>query len=206
MYDINLIRSRVVPQRQKNVLFSLLMVGGLVYVLTIVAIVIFSTSSSSTVVVYASEVEGLKETVSGVRGGRVPTRSELEAAMKKMKPVLDDVDRILKGRSDIVDLWTGIAAAVPDSVWLTIVRVSPPRPKSSSKRRGGRSSEGAIYIEGAVVANIERGGEIIREFTQRLEERPELTKRISHARSSETGVRRIGDEDVIGFEITCPMK
>ncbi len=207
MYDINLIRSRDIPQRQKNVVFSLLMLGGLVYVLTIVAIVVFAVSSSRTVAVYACEVEALRESVGDALGGRTPARGELESTMKQMKPELDNIEKMLKGRTDIASLWTGIAGAVPDSVWLTSVRVSPPRARlSSGRKRGGRSNEGNILLEGAVAAGIERGGELIREFAQGLEERPELGDRITDARAAETGVRRIGGKDVIGFEIICPMR
>ena len=53
MYDVNLIRKRIVPEKQKKVIFSVISFSALVYVLTFLGVVCFSFVNFKIIDVYA---------------------------------------------------------------------------------------------------------------------------------------------------------
>ena len=208
MYDINLIRHRLIPQRHKNVIFSLLGFSALAYVLTILAVIVFSLGGSNTINVYAKDVENLRRTIDVVSPDGPPGSEQVEAMAEEMRPNLTDTGGLVAQKEDLVPLWRGIAAAVPDSVWLTGVRVmSPGKTAQAPSRRGKTKAKfRGIVIEGMTAAGVEGGGDLIRRFARRLEAQAELRDHIAQAKFVETGIQSIGGTDVIGFEITCPYR
>jgi hypothetical protein len=208
MYDINLIRHRLVPQRHKNVVFSLLGFSALAYVLTILAVVVFSIGGTKTIDVYASDVATLRNSIDTVSPAAPPSAGQVQAMVEEMKPNLIDIGGLVEQKEDFVPLWRGVAAAVPDSVWLTGVRVMSPGKagQSSSGRSKAKARFRGIVIEGMTAAGVEGGGDLIRRFARRLEGQAELKDYIAQAKFVETGIQTIGGTDVIGFEITCPYR
>ncbi len=208
-YDINLIRQSVVPERQRNVIFSVASFAALAYVLTLLAVIVSSVSNLKVTDVYASEFESLQQEFAASCPGGVPSSGEIEGMLGRLKPQLRDLTILVDGKLEFASLWGGIAAAVPDSVWLTGVRVVAPRNSGSSNRKTrstGKSDHAGIRVEGAVAADFDRGGELIRAFARRLEDGARLTEHVGQARFVETGLQTIGGKSVIGFEITCPFE
>ncbi len=208
MYDINLIRHRLIPQRHKNIVFSLLGFSAVAYILTILAVIVFSVGGTSTIEVYAKDVESLRRSIDVVSPDGTPDAEQVEAMVEEMRPNLTDIGGLVVQKEDFVPLWRGIAAAVPDSVWLTGVKVmSPNKTEQSASRRGKTKAKfRGIVIEGMAAAGVEGGGDLIRRFARRLEAQAELQDYIAQAKFVETGIQSIGGTDVIGFEITCPYR
>jgi Tfp pilus assembly protein PilN len=124
-----------------------------------------------------------------------------------VQPDLEEIKTLINRRTDYSVLMERVAACVPENVWLVGIRLTerPGRRGAHGRHKGSGSFHG-VAIEGLVVAGIDRGGEVVREFANALEEDEQLSIHIKEARFVETGVQEIGDTDVLGFEIMCPYK
>jgi Tfp pilus assembly protein PilN len=205
MYDINLIKDRVVPERRKYIMMSIAGVSGLACVITLLATVFFVWANSSTVGAYASEIDKLEDDLAALYPG-TPTEQELTTMINGVKPELKKIGEIIDGRCETTRIWEAIAAAVPDSVWLTAVRVTTPDRLGRAKSKRSSTPGGWISVEGLALIDGDAGGVLIRRFAKRLEQSPELAAVITGSRFVETGRQRIGSANVLGFEITCPFE
>ncbi len=201
MYDINLIRAAVVPERHKRVLFSVVSFTMLVFVLTGLSVLFFSVSNLRVIDVYAKELHNLEDHLSLLYPG-TPTHEELSLVFSRIQPDLKEITSGIGHRMEMTRIWEGIAAAVPDSVWLTGVSLHAP-----DRLKKGRSNEGGVLIEGmAMTADGRRGSTLIRGFAKSIESSGVLSKHVSGAKFVETGITRVGGTEVIGFEITCVLQ
>jgi len=201
MYDINLIRDNIVPDQRKNVMFSVISASALIYVLTILAVIFFSAANFKMIDVYAKEIDKMQEDLSALYPG-TPSHQDLDVIVRRIKPDLREIGGLIDDRTEFTYLWEAVAHSVPEGVWLT--RIEFKIPAASSRK--SKSTRG-LFIEGMALAGGETGGdEIIRTFALALEEDSELSGYISEAKFAETGKTRLGGEDVIGFEITCPFR
>ncbi|MCD4690923.1 PilN domain-containing protein [bacterium] len=200
MYDINLIRERVIPDQRKSIMFSVISVSALLYTLTILAVVFFSAANFKMIDVYAHEIDRLQDDLSVLYPG-APTQGELNTIIMRIKPDLTEIGALIEGRTELTYMWESIARSVPDGVWVTRIEL-----KMSSD--GGRSKgTRGLFIEGTALTSSETGGdEAIREFASRLQKDPEFKEHIAEAKFAETGKSHLGGEEVIGFEIMCPFK
>ncbi len=205
MYDINLIRDRVVPERRRYIMLSILGVSGLACMITILATIFFASANSSTIEAYAHEIGKLEDDLVTLYPG-TPTEGELSAMISSVKPDLMKIGEIIDGRSETTRIWEAIAEAVPDSVWLTAVRVTNPDRTASAKAKRRTTPGGWISVEGFALVEGDREGALIRRFAKALEQSRVLGGIISGSRFVETGMRRIGSTSVLGFEITCPFE
>lgn len=207
MYDINIIRKRIVPERQKKVIFSVISFSALVYVLTFLGVICFSFANFKMIDVYAREIDGLQEDLSVLYPG-TPTHDELATMIGRVRPDLREIGSLLDKRVQMSGLWAGIARSVPDGVWLEHVQVTTAGSTDGAKKKAkGESKPGGILIRGFAVADQpSRGSEAIGEFTKALEDDPGLKDRLANVKSAETGMRRAGGSSVVGFEITGDFK
>jgi Tfp pilus assembly protein PilN len=205
MYDINLIRDRVVPERRRYIMLSIIAASGLACAVTIMATVFFASANSSTVDAYAHEIDKLEDDLAALYPG-TPTEEELSAMINNVKPDLKRIGEIIDGRSETTLIWEAIAEAVPDSVWLTAVRVTTPEKSTGAKARRSATPGGWISVEGLALVDGDGGGALIRRFAKGLEQSRVLGGIISGSRFVETGMREIGSTSALGFEITCPFE
>jgi hypothetical protein len=213
VYDLNLIRHKIVPERQKRMVFSVISLSALAYILTFLAVVFFSAANFRMIDAYASEIDKLEGDLSVLYPG-TPTQEELSTIIRRMTPDLNEISGLVERRQEVTYLWEGIVGAVPDSIWLTSVRVVTPepseKPDKSEKGNGkdrGKQKAGSIVIQGVALAGKGRGGsDLIRDFSKALESSQDLNGRTSGAKFVEKDRRRMGSMDVIGFEITCALK
>ncbi len=205
MYDINLIRNRVVPESRKYIMLSIVGVSGLACLITILATIFFSSANLSTIEAYAHEINKLEEDLATLYPG-TPTEGELAAMINGVKPDLKRVGEIIDRRGKTTLIWEAIAEAVPDGVWLTAVRVKVPERGAGTKLKRGTTPGGWISVEGLALVDGDSDGALIRRFAKALEQSRALGGIISGSRFVETGMRRIGSKSVLGFEITCPFE
>ncbi len=197
MYDINLIRQSVVPDQRKKVIFSVVSFSALLCILTVLAVVFFSTANFRMIDVYANEIDKLEGDLSAIYPG-TPTLEELASIMRRIKPDLEEISGAISSRTEITYIWEAVAGAVQDDVWLTHVSLKVPR--NDGRKKGFRG----IVIEGHALSSGDTSSEeAIQSFATRLEEDSELKSYISEVRFAETGKSRIDGHSVIGFEITC---
>lgn len=205
MYDINLIRHSVIPKRHRYIMLSIAAAAGLACVITILCTVFFATANSSTIQAYAHETEKLETDLAEVYPG-TPTEHELESMISNVAPDLKRIGEIIDGRTETTLIWEAIAEAVPDSIWITAVRVTTPDRDSAAKSKRSSAPGGWISVEGLALVDGGAGGTLIRRFAKRLEQSSGLAGVVSGSRFVETGMRQIGSANVLGFEITCPFE
>lgn len=208
MYDINIIRKRIVPERQKKVIFSVISFSALVYVLTFLGVICFSFANFKMIDVYAREIDGLQEDLSVLYPG-TPTHEELSTMIGRVRPDLREIEGLLDKRLAMSGMWEGIARSVPDGIWLEHVQVTAtPASSENGKKKGkGEPKLGGILIKGYAIADRPSGGsDTIGEFAGALEGDPALKDRLTNVKSAETGMRRAGGSSVVGFEITGDFK
>jgi Tfp pilus assembly protein PilN len=205
MYDINLIRHSVVPKRHRYIMLSIAAAAGLACVITILCTIFFASANSSTIQAYAHETEKLETELAAVYPG-TPTEHELRSMISNVTPDLKRIGEIIDGRTETTLIWEAIAEAVPDSIWLTAVRVTTPDRDSAAKSRRSSTPGGWISVEGLALVDGEAGGTLIRRVAKRLEQSSGLAGVVTGSRFVETGMRQIGSASVLGFEITCPFE
>lgn len=203
MYDINIIRKRIVPERQKKVIFSVVSFSALVYVLTFLGVICFSFANFKMIDVYAREIDGLQEDLSVLYPG-TPTHDELSTMINRVRPDLREIESLLDRRLHMSRMWEGIARSVPDGVWLEHVQVTASGSADGGRKKTkGEPKSGGILIKGYAIADQpSSGSDAIGEFTKGLEDDPALKGRLANVKSAETGMRRAGGSSVVGFEIT----
>jgi len=204
VYDINLIRKKVVPERHRHMVFSVVSFSVLAYALTILAVVLFSAANFRMIDVYAREIDRLQSELSAMYPG-TPTRDELAVIIRRVEPDLKEIGKFIDDRTEVTNVWGGIALAVPDSVWLTAVEVKAPTRSGVVGKGKARRHCGGVVVEGVAISGDGSSG-LIRRFARRLEETEELKGIVDGAKYVETGKQEINGVDVIGFEITCPFQ
>jgi len=203
MYDINLIGQRIVPDQQKKVIFSVISFSALIYALTLMGVLFFSVANLRMIDVYASEVDRLQTDLAALYPG-APTHGELDAMVGRVRPELEEIGGLVDRRVGFTETWSAIAECVPENAWLTRVRVVEPQVAGHDSRGNGKRS---IVIEGLVLTEGEGAGdEAVQALKSALEVNETLIAYITDVRFVETGVREIGGEKVLGFEITCPLR
>jgi len=204
MYTINLIGQRIVPRKRKRAIFSVISASILGYILTFLYIAFFAMSDSSMVNVYAGEVQKLTAAFEG--SDDALSRADLEERFDEMRPEAVEIQGLVEGQKDFTGIWAGIARSVPDSVWLTGVRVSYADEGTQANGRSNASRNGFI-VEGQALRDTERGEcTAINRFSTRLREDELLSQYIAEARFVETGVEVIGGTSVVEFEIKCSSR
>ena len=204
MYNINIIRKRIVPERQKKVIFSVISFSALIYVATFLGVTSFSFVNFKMIDVYAREIDGLQQDLSVLYPG-TPTHEELSTMIGRVRPDLREIESLLDKRLRMSSMWEAVARSVPDGVWLEHVQLtaSGSAADAAKKKTRGEPKPGGILIKGYVIVDQPSSGSAgIGEFTKALEDDPELKDRLTNVKSAETGMRRAGGSSVVGFEIT----
>jgi hypothetical protein len=154
--------------------------------------------------VYAKELHNLEEDLSLLYPG-TPTHEELSIVFSRIQPDLKEMSAGLGAHIEMTELWERIAAAVPDSVWLTSVSLNAPQ--ITTKSGNSKKQEGGMVIEGkAITPAGQSASDLIRRFAKAIQSDAVLGKHASNAKYVETGMTEIGGVKVIGFEITCTLE
>jgi Tfp pilus assembly protein PilN len=210
MYDVNLIRKRIVPERHKRVMFSVFSGMALVYALTFLGVAIFSMANLRMADVYAHEIERIEQDTAAL-SEETPTRDELDGMLSGVAPDLREIGTLLDQRVPMAPVWAAIARAVPEGIWLTRVEVTQPRQTNGGSKKKVRSdpkSAGGITIEGCAIASEPAAGsEAIKLFEKNIEGDEVLGQIVSEVESAETGMRKAGGgSSVVGFVVRGTYK
>jgi len=199
VYDINLIRDQVVPERHKRVMFSVVSLTVLVFALTGLSVLFFSVANTRVIDVYAKELRHLEDDLALLYPGN-PSREELSIIFSRIEPQLKEISSGVGKRVEMTGIWHGLADAVPVSVWLTSVSLRGP------DERTAKGKDGGMVLQGMALAEGRRGSALIREFARDMESHEVLARHVSDTKYVETGMSEINGTDVIGFEIVCKLR
>ena len=205
MYDINLIKQRIIPASRKKVVTVIVSLSALVLGLSLVSMGTISLSEFRMTSVYAAEVSELQEHVIAHYPG-IPGPSELEIIVNRTEPHLKDIGKMVTARIRFAPIWERIALAVPDGVWLTSVSIADPRgPGDQMTGSKSRSFRGVLITGVALAGRGPEGDQAVAAFVENLESDAELQDTVSGVEFMGTGLEQVGGTSVVGFEITCPF-
>ena len=204
MYDINLIKQRIIPASRKRVATVIVSLSALVLGLMLVSMGTISLSEFRMTSVYAAEVSELQEHVTAYYPG-LPSPDELETIVRRTEPHLKDIGTMVTARVRFAPIWERIALAVPDGVWLTSVSVMEPRGPGDQMTGKSRSFRGILITGVALAGRGPEGDQAVAAFIENLKSDVELQRGISGVESIGTGLEQVGGTSVVGFEITCPF-
>lgn len=209
-YDINLIRESIVPDGSRKVVTSVVSLATLGFVVALSAVGLFTISNMKMADVYAGDIERFGSELAAVYPGR-PTQAELSRLMEDVKPDLSQVAGVLKRTSGATMILESVNEALPDSVWITRVRVACAENGTANHGRNSRNAggdgQGTIVIEGMALLGESSGGDMaIRRFGRNLERHESLSAILTGVECSETGITRIHNVPVIGFETICHFR
>jgi hypothetical protein len=204
MYDINLIRQRIIPASRKKVVTVIVSLTALVLGLALVSMGTISLSEFRMTSVYAAEVSELREQVTAHYPG-VPNQDELETIVSRTEPHLKDIGKMVTGRIRFAPIWARIALAIPDGVWLTSVSISDPRGSGEQMTGKSRSFRGILITGVALAGRGPEGDQAVAAFVENLESDAELQHTVTGVECIGTGLEQVGGTSVVGFEITCPF-
>ena len=204
MYDINLIKQRIIPASRKKIVTVIVSLSALILGLALVSMGTISLSEFRMTSVYAAEVSELHEHVTAHYPG-VPSPDELEMIVSRTEPHLKDIGKMVTARIRFAPIWERIALAVPDGVWLTSVSVADPRGPGEQMTGKPRSFRGILITGVALAGSGPEGDRAVAAFVENLEGDAELQDTVSGVEFMGTGLEQVGGTSVVGFEITCPF-
>lgn len=205
MYDINLIRRRIVPASRQKVITVIVSLSALVLGLALVSMGTISLSEFRMTSVYATEVSELREHVTANYPG-LPSQDELETVINRTEPHLKDIGTMVAARIRFAPIWERIALAVPDGVWLTGVSIVDPRGPGDQMTGKSHSFRGILITGVALAGRGPEGDQAVAAFVENLKSDEELQGTISGIEFMGTGLEQVGGTSVMGFEITCPFQ
>ncbi len=204
MYDINLIKQRIIPASRKKVVTVIVSLSALVLGLALVSMGTISLSEFRMTSVYAAEVSELQEHVTACYPG-IPSPDELEMIVSRTEPHLKDIGKMVTARIRFAPIWERIALAVPDGVWLTSVSIADPRGPGDQMTGKSRSFRGILITGVALAGRGPEGDQSVAAFVENLESDAEFQDTVSGVEFMGTGLEQVGGTSVVGFEITCPF-
>ena len=204
MYDINLIKQRIIPASRKKVVTVIVSLSALVLGLALVSMGTISLSEFRMTSVYAAEVSELQEHVTACYPG-IPSPDELEMIVSRTEPHLKDIGKMVTARIRFAPIWERVALAVPDGVWLTSVSIADPRGPGEQMTGKSRSFRGILITGVALAGRGPEGDQAVAAFVENLESDEELRNAVSGVEFMGTGLEQVGGTSVVGFEITCPF-
>ncbi len=204
MYDINLIRQRIIPASRKKVVTVIVSLTALVLGLALVTMGTISLSEFRMTRVYATEVSELREHVTTHYPG-VPNQDEFEMIVNRTEPHLKDIGKMVTGRTRFAPIWERIALAIPDGVWLTSIRIADPRGPGEQMTGKSRAFRGIMITGVALAGRGPEGDQAVAAFVENLESDADLQDSIIGVECMGTGLEQVGGTSVVGFEITCPF-
>jgi hypothetical protein len=210
MYDINLIKEKIVPDSRRKVVVSIISLATIGFVVALAAVGLLTVANMRMSDVYAHEIDRFEEELTAIYPG-APSPAGLSKLMDDVKPDLSQVAGVLQRTSGATMVLESLNQALPDSVWITRVRIAcadgSVANHGRNSRKGAGDGLGTIVIEGMALVGENSGGDMaLRRFAKNLERHESLSEILSNVECSETGITRIGDVPVIGFETICRFR
>lgn len=210
MYDINLIRESIVPDSRRKVVASVVSLATLCFIVALSGVGLFTVANMQMSTVYAKEIDRFGAELSAIYPGD-PSPNGLSQLMDEVKPDLSQVAAVLDRTTDATLILQSVNESLPDSVWITRIRIASAAGEASNNgrnsRKGGGDGMGTIVIEGMAVVGEHSGGDMaIRRFGRNLRNHESLGAILTDVECSETGITKIGDVPVIGFETICRFR
>lgn len=205
MFEINLIKDRIIPVKRKNVLFALVSSYILIWTLSIAAVFFLQVMNIRMIEIYRVDLAKQEREISAIYiGSGMPTHGELKIIWDKLLLELTDINHLLGSRILWASKLEQISHSLPEGVWVDEIR-SGREPSDQEKGKPKSASIGQILvIEGrALSVSDEEGITSVEHFVASLEKSALFMKGIENVELISTEQTAIGGRRIVAFQVQC---
>lgn len=208
MFEINLIKDRIIPIKRKNVLFGLVSFYILIWTLSIAAVFFLHVMNIRMIEIYKLDLAKQEREISVtyVDSG-MPTRGELKIMWNKLLLELTNNKHLLSSRVLWASKLDQISHSLPEGVWVDEIRSGrkasgPEKGKSKSASIGPQQQ--TLVIEGrALSVSDEEGITSVEHFVAGLEKSALFMEGIENVELISTEQIAIGNRRIVAFQVLC---
>lgn len=184
MFEINLIKDRIIPTRLKRLAFILVGVYALLWVVTLMTVAFLYVTDARTIGTYRQDTANVERDI-GMEVPRVPTRKELVLLRDRLLPRLASIRSVVRARVRWSPKIGEISAHMPEGVRLSRLYMEESEEGARTLILEGRLSGKAPDEDQAVAL---------------------LVSRLSESSTFMEGVREIVPSvEGTSFQIACPL-
>ena len=210
MFEINLIKDRIIPAKQKNIILGLLSLYILIWVLSVAAVAFLHIANVRMIEIYKGELAKLEREISATYPG-LPTAEELKIMWNKLLPELTSINRLLRGRILWAPKLNQISRCLREGVWIDEIRSEQkvsgkiiPRERGKNKRVSIKSPQQALVIEGRVLSASDKEGiKSVEDFVSNLKKNVLFMEDIEGVELVSTKQTATGAKSIIAFKLLC---
>ena len=205
MFEINLIKDRIIPVKRKNVLFALVSSYILIWTLSIAAVFFLHVMNIRMIEIYGVDLAKQEREMNATYiGSDMPTHGELKIIWNKLILELTDINQLLGSRIVWASKLEQIIHSLPEGVWVDEIR-SGRKPSDPEKGKPEHASiEQILVIEGrALSVSDEEGITSVEHFVASLEKSALFMKGIENVELISTEQTAIGGRRIVAFQVQC---
>ena len=149
MFEINLIKDRIVPVKQKHVIFGLVSLYILIWTLSIVAVLFLHVANVRMIGIYKGTLTRLESEISATYSG-LPTSEELKIMWVRLLPDLTRIKQLVSRRILWASKLDRISRSLPEGVWIDEMRSEQVVPQKKGKHESAskKPPQQAFVLEG----------------------------------------------------------
>ena len=208
MFEINLIKDRIIPARQKSIIVGLISSYLLIYTLSVVIIIFLCVANVRMIEVYRGGVIKLEREISAIYPG-LPTGEELKMMLNELLPELTGSNSLLRKRILWAPKLNQISNSLPEGVWIDELRSTRKASGEGVPRKRGKSAsiksrQQGLIIEGRVLSVSDKKGiNAIENFVSSLKKNALFMEGIESVELVATEKTTTGARPIRAFQILC---
>jgi Tfp pilus assembly protein PilN len=210
MFEINLIRNRIIPGKQKNMIFGLISLYLLIWILSLAAVLFLWVANVRMIEIYKGKLTRLEREISATYPG-LPTVEELTIMGDKLFSELTGINNLLRKRILWAPKLNQISSSVPKGVWIDELRSGQgasgeivSRKKGKNKSGSTKSRQQSLIIEGKVLsASDKKGIKAIESFVSSLKTNALFMEGIESVELVATEKTTTGARSIRAFQVRC---
>ncbi len=208
MFEINLIKDRIIPVKRKNVLFALVSSYILIWTLSIAAVFFLHVMNIRMIEIYRVDLAKQEREISATYiGSGMPTHGELKIIWDKLLLELTDINHLLGSRILWASKLEQISHSLPEGVWVDEIRSGrepSDQEKGKPKSASIEAQQQILVIEGrALSVSDEEGITSVEHFVAGLEKSALFMKGIENVELISSEQTAIGGRRIVAFQVQC---
>ena len=210
MFEINLIKDRIIPAKQKHIILGVLSLYILLWVLSIAGVFFFHIANVRMIEIYKGKLAKLEREISTTYPG-LPTTEELKMMWDKLLPEVTGINHLLTKRILWAPKLNQISNSLPQGVWIDEIssgqRTSGKtvaREKGKNKSASTKSPQRSLVIEGRVLSASDKDGiKSVERFVSSLRENLLFMEGFESVELVSTEQTAAGAGPISAFQILC---
>ena len=195
MFEINLIKDRIMPVKQKHVVFGLVSFYILIWTLSIAGVLFLHVMNVKMIEIYKESLATQESEISATYIG-MPTREELEIMWNKLLPEPNGIKHLFRRRILWASKLDQISRSLPEGIWVDEIR--------SRQSASIEPPQQTLVIEGrALSVSDEEGITSVEHFVAGLEKSALFMEGIENVELTSMEQTAIEDRAIVAFQVLC---